>query len=89
MAILSDPVGKIPLKTSKIATDPEKHRKVKCHWKATMIPYGTNLGFLKTLDHPYYICSNLSPTDHFTRFWIGEAILPPIGNRGKPEPIGE
>ena len=43
-----------------------------------MISHGTNLGFLKTLDHPCYICSDLSTTEHFTRFWIGgRCNIPP------------
>ena len=29
------------------------------------------MNFLKTLDHANYICNDLSPTEHFTRFWIG------------------
>ena len=56
--ILSEPIGEIP----------KEFEKMRCHWDITMTSGATNLGLSKTLDHPHYISSVFSPSDHLVNF---------------------
>ena len=55
-----------------------------------MSSYETGKGFSEALEHSHCISRDLAPIDHFWDFRQrgGGLYAPLIGNRGRPEPIG-